>query len=67
MTYRTTVNMLVHSRYCQSGVNSTNYAVVCKVTDIAAPTLSILVNISVMLLVLWKAWYVVSPNFLVFF
>ena len=59
--------MLVHSRYCQSGVSSTNYGVVCKVTDVAAPTLSILVNISVMLLVLWKAWYVAFIHFIHFF
>lgn len=51
--------MLVHSRYCQSGVASTNYAVVCKVTDISAPVLSILVNVSVMLLTIWQAWYVI--------
>lgn len=52
------VNMLVHLRYCQSGVASTNYAEVCKVTDISAPVLSILVNVSVMVLTLWQAWYV---------
>ncbi|GJE97705.1 hypothetical protein PsYK624_139260 [Phanerochaete sordida] len=50
------VNVLVHAAHCQSGVATTNYGELCKVTDIAAPALSILTNISVMLLVLWKAW-----------
>lgn len=48
--------MLVHAARCQSGVSTTNYGKLCKVTDVAAPVLSIMTNISVMLLVLWKAW-----------
>jgi len=50
------VNMLVHAARCQSGVATTNYGELCKVTDVAAPVLSIVTNISVLLLVLWKAW-----------
>lgn len=55
-----TVNMIIHSRFCHSGVSSTNYAVVCKATDILAPVLSIMVNVSVMFLTIWKAWYVID-------
>ncbi|GJE97707.1 hypothetical protein PsYK624_139280 [Phanerochaete sordida] len=50
------VNVLVHAARCQSGVATTDYGQLCKVTDIAAPVLSIATNISVMILVLWKAW-----------
>ncbi|EKM49733.1 uncharacterized protein PHACADRAFT_265383 [Phanerochaete carnosa HHB-10118-sp] len=50
------VNILVHAARCQSGVATTDYGELCKVTDVAAPVLSILTNISVMFLVLWKAW-----------
>ena len=50
------MNVLVHAARCQSGVATTNYGELCKITDIAAPVLSIATNVSVMLLVLWKAW-----------
>ncbi|KAI0342962.1 hypothetical protein BDW22DRAFT_1219304 [Trametopsis cervina] len=50
------VNMLVHASFCQSGVSTTDYGKLCKVTDILAPTLSIVVNVSVMALTLCKAW-----------
>ncbi|KAF8058536.1 hypothetical protein FPV67DRAFT_1428300 [Lyophyllum atratum] len=50
------VNMIVSSIYCRSGVNSTNYTVLCKATDILAPVLSIMTNMSVMLLTMWRAW-----------
>ncbi|TBU51134.1 hypothetical protein BD310DRAFT_942687 [Dichomitus squalens] len=49
-------NMLAHASRCQSGVSTTNYSKLCKVTDVAAPVLSITTNISVMILVLWKGW-----------
>ncbi|GJE97672.1 hypothetical protein PsYK624_138930 [Phanerochaete sordida] len=50
------VNMLVHASRCESGVATTDYNKLCKVTDVASPVLSILTNVSVMLLVLWRAW-----------
>ncbi|GLB38063.1 hypothetical protein LshimejAT787_0411140 [Lyophyllum shimeji] len=50
------VNMIVSAIYCRSGVNSTNYTVLCKTTDVLAPVLSIMTNVSVMLLTLWRAW-----------
>ncbi|GJE97702.1 hypothetical protein PsYK624_139230 [Phanerochaete sordida] len=50
------VNMLVHAARCQSGVSTTHYGQLCKVTDVAAPVLSIVTNMSVMFLVLWKGW-----------
>lgn len=49
--------MLVHATHCQSGVSSTNYGELCKVTDVSAPVLSIVTNVSVMVLVLLKGWY----------
>ena len=50
------VNMLVHASRCHSGVSSTDYSKLCKVTDVSAPVLSIMTNISVMILVLWRGW-----------
>lgn len=58
----TTVNMIVHASFCQSGFSATNYSQLCKGTDIAAPVLSILVNVSVMVLTLWKAWSVLYSS-----
>ena len=52
------VNMLVHASLCHSGVSTTHYGEICKVTDVLAPSLSIMVNVSVMLLTIYKAWYV---------
>ncbi|KIK51003.1 hypothetical protein GYMLUDRAFT_89171 [Collybiopsis luxurians FD-317 M1] len=49
--------MLVGTDDC-SGVSSTNYSQVCKVTQSLAPTLSIVTNVSVMLLTMWKAWLI---------
>lgn len=49
-------NVLAHAARCHSGVATTNYGTLCKVTDVAAPTLSIVTNVSVMILVLWRAW-----------
>ncbi|KAI0698352.1 hypothetical protein BC835DRAFT_1269111 [Cytidiella melzeri] len=51
-----TINMIVQASFCQSGVATTNYGELCKVTNILAPTLSIMVNVSVMLLTIVKAW-----------
>jgi len=50
------INLIVSATYCRSGVSSTNYTVLCKATDILAPVLSIITNIAVMLLTLWRAW-----------
>ncbi|GJE97684.1 hypothetical protein PsYK624_139050 [Phanerochaete sordida] len=50
------VNMLIHASRCESGVATTDYNRLCKVTDVASPVLSIVTNISVMLLVAWRAW-----------
>lgn len=56
LPYALQVNMIVHTAYCQSGVSSTNYSKLCKVTDISAPVLSIATNISVMIIILLKGW-----------
>ncbi|KAI0085778.1 hypothetical protein BDY19DRAFT_895986 [Irpex rosettiformis] len=50
------INMIVHASLCQSGVATTRYGEICKATDVLAPTLSIMVNVSVMLLTIYKAW-----------
>ncbi|KAI0314350.1 hypothetical protein OF83DRAFT_1063979 [Amylostereum chailletii] len=50
------INMIVHATFCRSGVSSTDYTKLCKVTDVSAPVLSIVTNVSVMLLTLLKAW-----------
>ncbi|KAJ7719832.1 hypothetical protein B0H16DRAFT_1554042 [Mycena metata] len=50
------VNMIVHASFCRSGVNNVNYTSLCKGTDVAAPVLSIVTNVSVMSLTIWKAW-----------
>ncbi|KAJ7840785.1 hypothetical protein B0H13DRAFT_2287012 [Mycena leptocephala] len=50
------VNMIVHASFCRSGVNNVNYTGLCKGTDVAAPVLSIVTNVSVMSLTIWKAW-----------
>ncbi|KAJ6472506.1 hypothetical protein C8R45DRAFT_1164217 [Mycena sanguinolenta] len=52
------VNMIVHASFCRSGVNNINYTGLCKGTDVAAPVLSIVTNVSVMSLTIWKAWIV---------
>jgi hypothetical protein len=52
------VNMIVHASFCRSGVNNVNYTGLCKGTDVAAPVLSIVTNVSVMSLTIWKAWFV---------
>ncbi|KAG7093443.1 hypothetical protein E1B28_007121 [Marasmius oreades] len=50
------INMIVCAAHCGSGVSSTNYSRLCKVTQTLAPVLSIVMNISVMVLTVWKAW-----------
>ncbi|ESK91856.1 hypothetical protein Moror_10508 [Moniliophthora roreri MCA 2997] len=50
------INMIVCATHCSSGVSSTNYTHLCKVTQVLAPILSIMTNVSVMLLTIWKAW-----------
>lgn len=50
------VNLIVSLSHCRSGVSSTNYTEYCKVTDVLAPVLSIVTNMSVMMLTIWKAW-----------
>ncbi|VDB96650.1 unnamed protein product [Peniophora sp. CBMAI 1063] len=50
------VNLITNASLCESGVATTKYSKVCKATDILAPTLSIMVNLSVMILIIWKAW-----------
>ncbi|KAJ7480638.1 hypothetical protein FB451DRAFT_1238109 [Mycena latifolia] len=50
------VNMIIHASFCRSGVNNINYTGLCKATDVAAPVLSIVTNVSVMSLTIWKAW-----------
>ncbi|KAJ7786749.1 hypothetical protein B0H14DRAFT_3583119 [Mycena olivaceomarginata] len=50
------VNMIIHASFCRSGVNNINYTGLCKGTDVAAPVLSIITNVSVMSLTIWKAW-----------
>ncbi|KAF8156483.1 hypothetical protein K438DRAFT_1942796, partial [Mycena galopus ATCC 62051] len=50
------INMIVHASLCRSGVNNINYTGLCKGTDVAAPVLSIVTNVSVMSLTIWKAW-----------
>ncbi|KAJ6626259.1 hypothetical protein B0H10DRAFT_548388 [Mycena sp. CBHHK59/15] len=50
------INMIVHASLCRSGVNNFNYTGLCKKTDVAAPVLSIVTNVSVMSLTIWKAW-----------
>ncbi|KAJ7926809.1 hypothetical protein B0H13DRAFT_1599250 [Mycena leptocephala] len=54
------VNMIVHASLCRSGVNNINYIAFCRGTDVAAPVLSIVANVSVMSLTIWKAWFVTS-------
>lgn len=51
------VNTIVHASLCRSGVNNVNYTSLCKGTDVAAPVLSIVTNVSVMSLTIWKAWF----------
>ncbi|TFK31909.1 hypothetical protein BDQ12DRAFT_568405, partial [Crucibulum laeve] len=50
------VNMIVSASFCRSGVSSTNYTILCKTTQIFSPVLSIMTNISVMILTICKAW-----------
>ncbi|KAJ7436262.1 hypothetical protein B0H11DRAFT_1936851 [Mycena galericulata] len=50
------VNMIIHASLCRSGVNNVDYTGLCKGTDVAAPVLSIVTNVSVMSLTIWKAW-----------
>ncbi|KAJ3756493.1 hypothetical protein EV360DRAFT_47882 [Lentinula raphanica] len=52
------VNMIVGASHCNSGVNSTNYTELCKVTQTLAPVLSVVTNVSVMILTIWKAWLI---------
>lgn len=51
------VDTIVQGAFCQSGVSSTDYTRLCKVTNVSGPILSILTNLSVMVLVAWKIWY----------
>lgn len=52
-------NMLVNASLCHSGISaSPDFSNLCRITNILAPVLSITTNISVMFLVLWKAWWV---------
>lgn len=51
------VNMLVHAAMCQAGVaSSSSYSPLCKSTDLSAPILSILTNLSVMVLTIFKLY-----------
>ncbi|KAJ4463676.1 hypothetical protein C8J55DRAFT_531428 [Lentinula edodes] len=50
------INMIIEASHCNSGVSSTNYTELCKVTQVLAPVLSVVTNVSVMMLTLWKAW-----------
>lgn len=54
------VDTIVQAAFCHSGVATTHYSRLCKVTNVLSPVLSIATNISVMLIILWKAWYVIS-------
>ena len=54
------VNTIVQGGFCHSGVATTNYSKLCKVTNVFAPVLSIMTNLSVMILTIIKAWYVHS-------
>ena len=55
------VNMFVHAVRCQLSTSNVDYEGICRITSIFAPALSIMTNISVMTLVLLKAWY--GPHF----
>lgn len=50
------VNMFIQASLCQSGVSTTDYTKLCKVTNVSAPVLSIMTNLSVMVIILWKGW-----------
>ncbi len=50
--------MSIHAAFCRSGVSTTDYSQICKATDVSAPVLSIVTNLAVMMLTIWKAWYV---------
>lgn len=50
------VDTIVQAAYCQSGVSTTDYSHLCKVTNILGPTLSITTNFSVTVLIAWRGW-----------
>ncbi|KIP02724.1 hypothetical protein PHLGIDRAFT_283268 [Phlebiopsis gigantea 11061_1 CR5-6] len=49
-------NMTVNASLCPSGASVNKLSQICYTTNILAPILSITTNISVTVLVLWKAW-----------
>ncbi|KAJ3994366.1 hypothetical protein F5050DRAFT_1575759 [Lentinula boryana] len=60
------INMIIEASHCNSGVNSTNYTELCKVTQVLAPVLSVVTNVSVMMLTIWKAWLIRDEFKLIF-